>query len=113
MFCPRCGSLMSSRVVDGKPILACPRCGYIKKPEEKEANIYRKTTSYTRLIEKKEAIAIDIPAVAILDALRTCPRCNGKGVYYWRKQSSSAESSDIIVKTFKCPSCGFSWSEQE
>ena len=96
-------------------MLVCPKCGYSKPLTSKELLFMRKTTVFQRYESKKimDAVALDLPPGAIYEATLVCPRCGHRGVYYWRKQRSSAESSDVIEKTFKCPSCGYTWSESE
>jgi DNA-directed RNA polymerase subunit M len=111
-FCPKCGSLMVVKVINNASVFYCPRCGY-KVDVIKNSVFLKKSVSFEKRVEKREEIAVDIPLGAIFVESIVCPKCGRSGVYYWRKQVSSAESSDTIAKTYKCSSCGYTWSELE
>ncbi|NPA97580.1 MAG: hypothetical protein GXO32_08275 [Crenarchaeota archaeon] len=98
------------RSVKGK--LVCPRCGFTRDASPKDLASMRKVIVFERRIEAK-IITVGLPPGAILRSDVTCPRCGHKGVYYWRRQRSSAESSDLIERVWKCPSCGHEWVEIE
>ncbi len=96
-------------------MLVCPKCGFSRPVTSRDTAMMRKTTVIQHYETKKfvEAVNLDLPPGAIYDNSITCPKCGHQGVFYWRKHRSSAESSDLIEKTYKCPSCGYSWSEAE
>lgn len=107
-FCPKCGSVM---VVRGGTMV-CSKCGETVKLNPVLAQYFKKSKHFVKVHEKKEDVAVvDVPSSAIIDNYVVCPKCGNKGVYYWRRHKSSAESSDIIEKVYKCVNCGFSWSE--
>jgi len=109
-FCPRCGSVV---VVKGGTIV-CPRCGTVISSNPSIAQYYKKSVQFAKIHEKKVDVeGLGVPQSAILDNGILCPKCGHKGVYYWRRHRSSAESSDVIEKVYKCSSCGYSWSEFE
>lgn len=109
-FCPKCGSIM---IVRGDS-LSCPRCGNRRKLESFDIQHFKRSTYFAKVHEKKiDVEGIGVPASAILDDRISCPKCGYRGVYYWRRHRSSAESSDIIEKMYRCKSCGYSWSELE
>jgi len=107
-FCPKCGAVM---IAKGR-VLYCPRCGY---QEEITGTLItlRKSVVFEKVVERRENIHLDVPMEAIFDTNITCPRCGKRGVYYWRRQRSSAESSDTVVKMYKCANCGYTWVEGE
>ncbi|MDK6029281.1 hypothetical protein QPL79_07880 [Ignisphaera sp. 4213-co] len=104
---------MVVKSVDGVSTLVCVKCGYRKTLSKDSSVMLRKSTVFTQYIEKKEEVVLGIPPGAIFEETIVCPQCGKKGVYYWRKHASSAESSDSIVKTFKCSNCGYTWIEME
>ncbi len=95
-------------------ILKCPRCGYVKEASKTEQGFMRKSTVLiTASAKSSHNIELNLPIGALYDDSVSCPRCKHKGVYYWRRAISSAESSDVVVKLYRCPSCGYEWSEGE
>lgn len=112
-FCPKCGAVMIVKNVEGISTLICVKCGYKKVLEGNLSLGMKKTTVFTKYVERREGVMFDIPPMAIFDESISCPHCGKRGVYYWRKQVSSAESSDSIIKTFKCSNCGYTWIETE
>jgi len=111
-FCPKCGSIMVVKVIDNTYVFYCARCGY-RTEVSKDSAMLKKSISFEKRMEKREEVAVGIPLGAIFVESIVCPRCRKNGVYYWRKQVSSAESSDVIAKTYKCASCGYTWTELE
>lgn len=107
-FCPKCGTVVVAR---GGTII-CPKCGTTIKINPTLAQHLKKTTQFAKVHEKKvDVLNIDIPTSAIIDNNVVCPKCGNKGVYYWRRHRSSAESSDVIEKVYRCISCNYSWIE--
>uniref|UniRef100_A0A7J2U0F4 TFIIS-type domain-containing protein n=1 Tax=Ignisphaera aggregans TaxID=334771 RepID=A0A7J2U0F4_9CREN len=111
-FCPKCGNLMVLRTVGNSYIFYCMRCGY-RMEVSKDSVMLKRSISFEKHLEKREEVAVGIPPGAIFAESIVCPRCRKNGVYYWRKQASSAESSDTIAKVYKCASCGYMWTELE
>lgn len=108
LFCPRCGSILVSK----RDELVCPKCGYRRELDPTSAHYFKKSTQFTKVLEKRVDVeGVGAPSSAILDTSITCPKCGRKGVYYWRRHRSSAESSDVIEKVYKCSFCGYSWAE--
>lgn len=108
-FCPRCGSAMIVK----QNYLLCLKCRYSSKLDQ-NIQYLKKSTVLAKSHEKKIDIDnIGLPFSAIYDDNIICPQCGYKGVYYWRRHRSSAESSDIIEKVYKCSKCGYGWTELE
>lgn len=109
-FCSKCGSVMVAK----GGVLVCPRCGSTKGLNPLHAQYLKKSTYFVKVHEKRVDVeGIGLPPSAILDDKISCPRCGHKGVYYWRRHKSSAESSDIIERVYRCRFCGYSWSEMD
>lgn len=107
-FCPRCGSVMVTR----GGLLICSKCGYNKELNPSSSQYFKKSMHFVKLHERKIDVGgIDVPSSAILDNNIICPKCGSKGVYYWRRHRSSAESSDVIEKIYRCSKCSYSWAE--
>ncbi len=98
------------RNIGGK--LVCPRCGYSRDVDQNTLASMRKVIVFQRRVEAKE-VYLELPHGAVLREDVQCPNCGRRGVYYWRRQRSTAESSDLIEKVWKCPSCGYEWVESE
>lgn len=104
---------MITRLQGDVPVMECHKCGYVKKLKSNEAKVFRRSITISKPIERKDVDIIGIPSIAIYDERIVCPKCGNRGVYYWRKHGSSAESSDIIEKVYRCKYCGYEWSEIE
>ena len=94
-FCPKCGSMLTSK--------NCARCDYKSKEEVK--------LETSQIITPKEEIAVvnegegEVrPTVPIL-----CIKCNNKEAYFWTKQTRSADEAE--TKFYKCIKCGHTWRE--
>lgn len=109
-FCPKCGSVMLVK----SGVIVCPKCGISIGSNPSVAQYLKKSTHFVKVYEKKMDVeGVGVPTSAILVDSVVCPRCGYRKVYYWRRHRSSAESSDVIEKVFKCSSCGYTWSEAE
>lgn len=91
----------------------CPRCGYTRVPTKKDAEALRFVTKLEHPKLGSSTVALDIPPDALMRHDVTCPSCGHRGVYYWRRQVSGAESSDELERVWKCPACGYEWVERE
>ncbi len=104
---------MITRSQNNVPVMECPKCGYVKKLRADEAKVFRRSITIVKPMEKRDVELIGVPFMAIYDDRILCPKCGSRGVYYWRKHRSSAESSDIIEKVYRCRYCEYEWSEIE
>ncbi len=102
MFCPKCGSLLVPKKVDGKRVMACPRCSYVNK-ELQEAKIVEKAknTKDIDIVESDESSK----SLPVMDA--ECPKCENKKAYYWLLQTRAGDEPE--TKFLKCTKCGHVW----
>jgi len=108
-FCPKCGSLLQPRKVDGKVCLICPNCGYVKDAEGSKLRIVRKLNHS----EDKGIIVVDsdkLPKV-LPKTKAICPRCGNNEAYWWMVQTRSGDESS--TRFFRCTKCGYTWREYE
>ena len=110
-FCPRCGSLMVPRNIDGKVVWVCPSCGY-----REEANNPTAITLLKQRIkhdEKEKLVVIDQTKKpeALPKTRAICPRCGYHEAYYWVVQTRKADEPP--TRFFKCVRCGYVWREYD
>ena len=101
MFCPKCGSLLLPKKADGKKVMACPRCSYIKK-EIEETKIVEKTENNKDIdiVEGDDSKSLPITKAE-------CPKCGNKKAYYWLVQTRAADEAQ--TKFLRCTKCGHTW----
>jgi len=102
MFCPKCGSLLKPKELNGKKVLACS-CGYINEKkqmlnlshngETKEISVIEKEEDSTRMIVDEE-----------------CPKCGHDKAYYWTQQEGPSDEPEDQV--YRCVKCGHGWREK-
>jgi len=112
-FCPRCGSLMVVKTVNGKKVWMCPSCGYteeIKDDGSVSALVLKQRIKHS---EKERLVVIpkDINWEAMPKTRVTCPRCGYHEAYYWVVQTRRADEPP--TRFFKCVRCGYVWREYD
>ncbi len=112
-FCPKCGSLMVPKKIDGKMYLVCIRCGYKVLSSEKEAGKYRTSTVIQHSEKDKTIVISEKDQVKGLPITRdvVCPRCGNHEAYYWTVQTRAAD--EPATRFFKCTRCGYVWREYD
>lgn len=102
MFCPKCGSMLKPRAVNGVKAMGCS-CGFVdKKPEPvqfKEKN-------------KKEEIKYDVveeqqSAYPVVEA--ECPKCKNNKAFSWTQQMRAGDEPETHF--MKCTKCEHTWRE--
>jgi DNA-directed RNA polymerase subunit M len=107
-FCPKCGALlMPGEDEEGKLVLRCKSCGYVKKVDKNELeNTYRITHRITHgphdemIVVKEEVRTLPIAKVK-------CPKCGNDRAYYWQLQTRRAD--EAMTTFYKCVKCGHTW----
>ena len=99
MFCPKCGSLLTPKIVDGKKVMSCS-CGYSgsgeltfkeEKKEEKELEVIDPTKEdETQLVVEQE-----------------CPKCGHKKAVFWEVQTRAGD--EPATKFYRCKQCNHTW----
>jgi len=111
-FCPRCGSLMMPRNMDGRVVWACPSCGYVEEdPSPSQGlSLLRQRIEHS---EKDRIIVVDQSRKpnALPKTRAVCPRCGYGEAYYWVVQTRRADEPP--TRFFKCVRCGYVWREYD
>jgi len=104
MFCPKCGSLLMPKNVNGKKIVECS-CGF-KDANEKGIQLKEKS----KIEEKKiEVIEKEVQTHPICD--EKCEKCGNDKAYYWLQQTRAADEPP--TKFMKCTKCGHTWRDYD
>jgi DNA-directed RNA polymerase subunit M len=110
-FCPRCGSVMVPRVVNGKKVLVCPRCGYVKETNSGSNAIISRRIKHD---EREKTFVIDskdsLKGLPKTKGVR-CPKCGYDEAYYIILQTRSADEPPTRI--YICARCGYTWREYE
>jgi len=106
-FCPKCGTLMTPRVKNGKVYFVCRRCGYKEESKGDSYRVRKETKSRKKIIVIEEDISMKVlPKVKI-----TCPRCGHNEAVFWTMQTRAAD--EPATRFFKCTKCGYTWREYD
>ncbi len=100
MFCPKCGSILKPKLVDGKKILSCS-CGH-KSKDTSTAVLSVKSKEEEQKVEVVESEENIYPTT---DA--ECPKCGHKKAFYWLVQTRAADEPE--TKFLKCEKCKHTW----
>ena len=110
-FCPKCGSIMILRVIDGKKYFVCPRCGYREEAPEDAALM--RVREKVRHSPKERLIVVDASAVppnaSLLKGVVVCPKCGHDEAYAWMQQTRAADEPP--TRFYRCARCGYTWRE--
>ncbi|MCX8196316.1 MAG: transcription factor S [Acidilobaceae archaeon] len=105
-FCPRCGSVMQPRAVEGRREMYCPKCGYatslaIAQPTRVE--IVRSPRDKTNVITKQ--------APSTMEKVKgiSCPKCGHDEAFFWMMQTRAADEPP--TRFYRCAKCGHTWRE--
>lgn len=99
MFCPKCGSILTSKNTGKKNVLGCS-CGYVHK-EKQSFEIKEKMGK----VKKIEVIEKDIQILPKTKA--GCPKCKNQEAYYWTLQTRAGDEPE--TKFLKCVKCNHTW----
>ena len=104
LFCPKCGSILKPKLVDGKKIMVCS-CGYKSKDTENAVLSIKskEDTHKVDVVEKDEEVHPTMEA--------ECPKCGHKKAYYWLVQTRAADEPE--TKFLKCEKCKHTWRDYD
>lgn len=89
-------------------ILVCPKCGYTKEANPREAPtpvpVTRSTQEQIAVISEEEAKIRTMPTMRA-----ECPKCGNNEAYWWMVQTRGADESP--TQFFRCTKCGYTWRE--
>ncbi len=111
-FCPKCGSIMIPSKKNGKHVLVCTSCGYVKEvPKASSTTVIRKKIQHKE-IEKMFVIDTtkEVTGLPKTRGVR-CPRCGNDEAYYKIIQTRAADEPPTRIYT--CTKCGYTWREYE
>lgn len=101
MFCPKCGSLLLPKKIDGKRVMACSSCSYVSKDLEKSRII-------EKIVKEREVDVVEGDESEHLPITEAeCPKCGNKKAYYWLVQTRSGDEPE--TKFLKCTKCKHIW----
>ena len=112
-FCPRCGTLMRPKSVNGKLYLVCPNCGYSEEVNQGGAS--RQVTVSQKIVHvpKEKIVVVDAnappPTAQVLKGSVRCPRCGHDEVLAWMMQTRAADEPP--TRFYRCLKCGYTWRE--
>ncbi|MCF7872354.1 transcription factor S [Candidatus Woesearchaeota archaeon] len=99
MFCPKCGSMLMPKKVDGKNVIICS-CGYTN---EKVENIELKEE--IKNDKKIDVASEDEGTLPITE--EECKKCGNDRAYYWLVQTRAGDEPE--TKFLKCTKCKHTW----
>jgi len=102
MFCPKCGSILMPKKIDGKKVMACS-CGY-------NSGDVTKTVVSEKVEDTGPAVEVvdrEIETLPLTDA--DCPKCEHKKAYYWLQQTRAGDEGE--TKFLRCAKCKHTWRE--
>jgi len=103
MFCPKCGSILMPKVVDGKKVIQCS-CGY-KSGETEKLKLTENIGN-----GKKQKFAVAEPEKEEETMPKTkaeCPKCGNREAYFWEVQTRAGDEPP--TKFLKCVKCKHTW----
>ncbi len=109
-FCPRCGSIMVPKRKNGKTVLVCPKCGYVKEVSSRSGviskKVHHKETEKMYILSHEDNYR-SLPKVKGIK----CPKCGYDEAYYMIIQTRSADEPPTRI--YRCARCGYTWREYE
>lgn len=88
----------------------CPKCGFKKKRERKQAIQYD-----IRQTPKENIVVIDPKEIEfkVLPTTKAkCPKCENSKAYFRISEIGIEEEETIQVQIFRCTHCGHTWRER-
>ncbi|MCE4624164.1 MAG: transcription factor S [Caldisphaeraceae archaeon] len=113
MFCPKCGSLMKPKRINGKLYMVCPKCGYKVEADPKKVSSSLKMKETIQHTPKDKTIVVDAealpPTAQVLKGVAICPKCGNDEVIVWMVQTRAADEPP--TRFYRCTKCGYTWRE--
>lgn len=98
MFCPKCGSIMMPKKVEGKMSMSCS-CGHSSASGNVTISEKMQDKNDFEVVEEK------LSNYPITD--EKCKKCGNGKAYFFTKQTRSADEPE--TKFMKCVKCGHQW----
>ena len=111
-FCDDCGSMLQPKNVDGKIVIACPKCGIKKKKLTKEDKMLTQEIDHNG--QEDQMVVIENPEA--LNTMPTkpmkCPKCKKVvDTQYWAVQTRSGDEAP--TRFYRCTKCKHTWREYD
>ncbi|MHA1722193.1 MAG: transcription factor S [Candidatus Baldrarchaeia archaeon] len=107
-FCPKCGALLMPDVdEEGKTVLRCKSCGYVKKVDKSEIEGEYRIAHHIAHGPRDEMVVVKEEVRTLPIARVKCPKCSNDRAYYWQLQTRRAD--EAMTTFYKCTKCGHTW----
>jgi DNA-directed RNA polymerase subunit M len=110
-FCDDCGSMLAPKKINGKVVMACPKCGEGKKELSAGNQMLKEEIKQS---DQESMIVIENP-----DEINTMPtkkmRCSKCAIVvdtqYWAVQTRSGD--EAATRFYRCMKCKHTWREYD
>ncbi|WP_326403765.1 transcription factor S [Infirmifilum sp. NZ] len=100
-FCPKCGGLMVPAVVNGKKVLKCQSCGYVKEPAN-PGRAYRVEEKIERHpLDKVVVFDVDVATLPVVQF--KCENCGNDKAYVYEVQTRAGD--EPATRFYICTKC--------
>jgi DNA-directed RNA polymerase subunit M len=103
-FCPKCGSILYPKKIEGNKVLWCKKCQYEQVLDEKAVENFKVVEKLDHSLDKTlvkdeayfKSVYGDRPSE------RQCPRCSSKMIMQVRQTRRADEGPTIFYTCIKC-----------
>lgn len=108
-FCDKCGAMMYPKRINGKVVLVCNSCGFVKD----SLNTGMKFVEKREKNPKVELVVVDSSTtVNVMPKVKAiCPRCGNDEAYWWMVQTRRGDEAP--TRFYRCTKCNYTWREYE
>ncbi|AKG39401.1 hypothetical protein MA03_05860 [Infirmifilum uzonense] len=100
-FCPKCGGLMLPAVVDGRKVLKCRSCGYVKESNN-PGNAYRLEEKVQRHpLDKITVLDVNVSTLPVVPF--KCENCGNDKAYVYEVQTRAGD--EPATRFYICTKC--------
>lgn len=104
IFCPKCGSLLKTKLERGKTVMACS-CGYSTKSPS-DTCIKEEVKNNNKKIDIIDSEVETLPVVEV-----KCDKCNNNKARFWLVQTRAGDEAE--TKFFRCTKCKHTWRDYD
>jgi len=100
-FCPQCGAVLLPVTVQGRKVLKCRVCGYVKEDSSGNSG-YRVTENIERKpLDKISIVDVDVSALPIVPFV--CENCGNDKAYAYEVQTRAGD--EPATRFYVCTKC--------
>ncbi len=107
-FCPKCGTLLSPKTVDGKRVLVCRSCGAVQEIGESKKE-YVMSDDHPNASGKESVVVVKDEIVPYPKTKAICRKCGNKEAYYYSVQTRGGDEAETVYLT--CTKCNHVWKD--